>query len=77
VHGEAEYSTFYCRIDRDSPRVAEPSFSFTVGERTGVTKRPAQPLTDIRRTTKIDTIAEAMEVPGSGVRLVVKTVAAA
>jgi hypothetical protein len=36
----------------------------------------AQRLTDIRHATKIDTIAEAMEVLGSGVRLVVKTVAA-
>lgn len=47
-----------------------------LARRMGVSRQAAQRLTDIRHTTKIDTIAEAMEVLGSGVRLVVKTVAA-
>lgn len=48
-----------------------------LARRLGISRQAAQRLTDIRHTTKIDTIAEAMEVLGSGVRLVVKTVAAA
>jgi len=48
-----------------------------LARRMGISRQAAQRLTDIRHATKIDTIAEAMEVLGSGVRLVVKTVAAA
>lgn len=47
-----------------------------LARRMGISRQAAQRLTDIRHTTKIDTIAEAMEMLGSGVRLVVKTVAA-
>ena len=48
-----------------------------LARRMGISRQAAQRLTDIRHTTKIDTVAEAMEVLGSGVRLVVKAVAAA
>lgn len=48
-----------------------------LARRMGISRQAAQRLTDIRHATKIDTIAEAMEVLGSGVRLVVKTEAAA
>ena len=47
-----------------------------LARRMGISRQAAQRLIDIRHTTKIDTIAEAMEMLGSGVRLVVKTVAA-
>jgi len=48
-----------------------------LARRMGISRQAAQRLTDIRHTTKIDTIAKAMEVLGSGVRLVIKTAAAA
>lgn len=48
-----------------------------LARRMGISRQAAQRLTNIRHATKIDTIADAMEVLGSGVRLVVKTVAAA
>lgn len=47
-----------------------------LARRMGISRQAAQRLTDIRHATKIDTIAEAMDALGSGVRLVVKTVAA-
>jgi len=48
-----------------------------LARRMGISRQAAQRLTDIRHATKIDTIAEAMAALGNGVRLVVKTVAAA
>jgi antitoxin HicB len=47
-----------------------------LARRMGISRQAAQRLTDIRHATKIDTVAEAMEAVGSGVRLVVKAVAA-